>query len=71
MSIITKIRAVVEKLAGKIRIRVINTGNQSSHKEALKVIGISLVLDKYRATNINNTTEANVEVWNDIPIKGT
>jgi hypothetical protein len=32
ISIIAKINAVVEKLAGKIRIRVINTGNQSSLK---------------------------------------
>jgi hypothetical protein len=35
-----KINAVVEKLAGKIRTRVINT-NQSSHKEDLKLIATS------------------------------
>jgi hypothetical protein len=32
ISIIAKINAVVEKLAGKIRIRVTNTGSQSSHR---------------------------------------
>jgi hypothetical protein len=36
----------VEKLAGKIRIRVTNTGSQSSQSEDLKVSGSSLVLDK-------------------------
>jgi|UPI0002F192A4 cell division protein ZapA (FtsZ GTPase activity inhibitor) len=71
MSIIANINAVVEKLAGKIRIKVMNTGNQSSQSEDLKVIATSLVLDKYLATNMNNTTDANVDVWNDIPIKGT
>jgi hypothetical protein len=54
-----KINAVVEKL-GKIRTRV-NTGNQSSHKEDLKLIATSLVLDK-STTNINSTTDANVDV---------
>jgi hypothetical protein len=36
ISTIAKIKAVVEKLAGKMRINVKNTGNQSSHNEALK-----------------------------------
>jgi hypothetical protein len=35
ISTIAKIKAVVEKLAGKMRINVKNT-NQSSHNEALK-----------------------------------
>jgi hypothetical protein len=34
ISTIAKIKAVVEKLAGKINVK--NTGNQSSHNEALK-----------------------------------
>jgi 2-methylisocitrate lyase-like PEP mutase family enzyme len=41
-----KINAVVEKLAGRMNINVMNTGNQSSQIEDLKEIGISLVLDK-------------------------
>ncbi|MCR8526625.1 hypothetical protein NPM17_27415, partial [Escherichia coli] len=47
-SIITieKIKAVVEKLAGRINIKVMKTGVHNSHKEDLKVIGVSLVFDK-------------------------
>jgi hypothetical protein len=38
---IEKISAEVEKLAGKINIKVINTGNHSSHNEDLKVMAVS------------------------------
>jgi hypothetical protein len=43
ISTIAKIKAVV-KLAGKMRINVKNTGNQSSHNEAFKVIGFLWIL---------------------------
>ncbi|MNE89975.1 hypothetical protein D3C80_1874430 [compost metagenome] len=46
IKIIEKIRAVVEKLAGKINIKVINTGSQSSKKDDLNVIGSSLFFDR-------------------------
>jgi hypothetical protein len=62
---------VVEKLAGSININVIKTGVQSSHRDDWKVTGVSFFLDKYRATKTIKTTKATVEVWKEIPIKGT
>ena len=59
---IENISAAVEKLAGKMRPRVIKTGPQSSISEALNVIGVSRVTDKYRATKIIKTIKAKVEV---------
>jgi len=41
-----KIKAAVEKLEGKINIKVKKTGNHNSINEDLKSIGFSLFLDK-------------------------
>ena len=62
MQIIKKIKAVVEKLAGNIRIKTAKTGNQSSKNESLNEYILSLTFDKYRATYIIKTMKANVEV---------
>ena len=57
-----KINAVVEKLAGKINPKVINTGIHKSIKEDLKVTGSSVFLERNRATKTINTTNAKVDV---------
>ena len=58
---IEKINAVVEKLAGRINIKVIKTGNQSSLKDCTNSIGSVRVLDKYRATKTYNIKAAKAE----------
>ncbi len=68
---IENIKAVVEKLAGKIRIKVTKTGAQRSNKDFLKVIFSISVLERYRATNINKEMEAKADGWKVIPINGT
>ncbi|MNG12229.1 hypothetical protein D3C84_958280 [compost metagenome] len=46
INIIEKINAVVEKFEGRINIKVIKTGNQSSFSDSKKSIGSVRVLDK-------------------------
>jgi hypothetical protein len=53
---------VVEKLAGNIKPNVIKTGIHKSIKEDLNETGSSDFLERYLATKIINTTDANVEV---------
>ena len=54
--------AAVEKLAGRISIIVIKTGNQRSINDDLKVISISRFRAKYLATKTIKTTDATVDV---------
>jgi hypothetical protein len=53
---------VVEKLAGKINPKVINTGIHKLMMEVWKGTGSSVFFDKYLATKISKTRDANVEV---------
>jgi hypothetical protein len=62
MITIVKIKAAVEKLAGKMNINVTKTGAQSSHSDDLKSTGVSRFFDKYLATKIIKTIDANVDV---------
>jgi hypothetical protein len=59
---IENIKAAVDKFAGRINIIVTKTGSHNSQREDLKVIGVSLVLDKYLATKTYKTIEAKVDV---------
>ena len=61
INIIEKINAVVEKLDGRINIKVIKTGSHNSFKDSTKSIGFSLVLDRYLATKTNKTNAANAD----------
>ena len=58
---IENIKAVVEKLDGKISINVKKTGAHNSNADLDKVMSSTAVLDKYLATNINNAIEAKAD----------
>jgi uncharacterized protein (UPF0254 family) len=59
--IITKINAVVEKLAGKIKSKTDSIGIHRGKIELLNEISSKLFFDKYLATNTIKTKLASVE----------
>ena len=58
----TKRIAVVEKFAGKIKIKTILTGTHNCNKLSLNLISFSLFLAKYLATKTIKTKPAKVDV---------
>ena len=62
--------AAVEKFAGRISDRIINTGNHNDSKLCLKPIFKFFILAKYLEVYIIKTTPANVDGWNEKPTIG-
>ena len=62
--------AAVEKFSGKINSTTKATGNHNGKILSLNVILVSLILVRYLAIQIINTTAARVEVWKLTPTNG-
>ena len=63
-------RIAVDKLEGKIKRTIINTGNQNCKNELLKLSFSVFNFDKYLAEYTIKTIDAKVDVWKLTPIIG-